>query len=182
MLLNKLKILLVVAVASISIASAANPFSKSETRDIEPFSKIEVGGLVNVKINQGDVPSAYISAYGIDMSDIITRVEDDTLFITTKGNHRGESIHIDITYLQLSEIKTSGVATIKTDGALASEKLRINITGNGDAKLAIDTQDLVIHMQGNGNLQVSGTTNTQAITSHGGGGRLDNSNLDIRSI
>ena len=161
------------------MACAASPLANEELRDVTAFHKIEVGGLVNAIIKQGDEAAIKVRAYGIAMQDIITKVKGGTLLVTTKGSHRGESISIEITYTNLRAVKTSGSATIKTGGALKADILDISITGAGDANLELDVNQLNIDMRGNGNLKLKGQAVSQSLISHGGGGSLSNANLEI---
>ncbi|MDG1905700.1 MAG: DUF2807 domain-containing protein [Arenicella sp.] len=171
--------LLICLIAFIPMACAAGPLADRESREVSDFNTIEVGGLVNVKIQQGNKVGVDVRAYGIAMQDIITKVKDETLLVTTKGSHRGESIAINVTYTNLLAIKTSGAATIETMGVLKGESLKIEITDAGDANLELDVNRLNIDMRGAGNLRLTGNAMSQSLTSHGGGGSLDNARLEI---
>lgn len=172
--------LIIVVLMTISTAACAvNPFATTESREIEPFTKIVVGGLVNVEIKQGEQEGIEISAFGIAMQDIVTSVDHDTLTVMTKGNHRGESISIEVTYRDLQAVKTSGAATIKTEGPIMTKLFKVEISDAGDASLELDVAELTIEMRGNGNLTLSGRSGVQNIKSFGGGGRLNNSMLEV---
>lgn len=173
--------LLICLIAFIPMACAAGPLADRESREVSDFNRIEVSGLVNVKIQQGNKVGIDVRAYGIAMQDIITTVKDETLLVTTEGSHRGESIAINVTYTKLLAIKTSGAATIETKGVLKGESIKIKITEAGDANLALDVNRLNIVMQGAGNLRLTGNATSQFLISHGGGGSLDNSGLKIAS-
>ena len=173
------RILMLALMMTCSTALAMDLFAKTESREVKAFNEIVVGGLVNVEIKQGEQAGIEVSAYGIDLEDIITKVKDGILIVTTSGNHRGESISIEVTYETLTAIKTSGAATIKTDGPVIADSLIIEITDSGDAKLELDVKELNVQMQGNGNLQLKGLAHVQNFKSHGGGGRLDNSDLRV---
>lgn len=155
--------------------------SKSETfeeiRKISAFTKIEAGGLVNIELIQGDKHQVKIWAKGIALSDILTKNTKDTLIVTTQGNHRGETIRIQLTYVELSEIKTDGAANIKAPNAIAADTLNIFIASNGDADLNLDVGNLNVDMRGNGNLTLKGRAKSQNIKSSGGGGSLNNNQL-----
>jgi hypothetical protein len=161
------------------MACTASPLAKKEVRDVAAFHTIEVAGLVNVNIKQGDQATIKVRAYGIAMQDIITLVKDGTLLVTTEGSHRGESIAVDVIYTNLRALKTADSATIKTDGVLKTDTLDIEITDAGDANLELDVNQLNIDMRGNGNLTLKGRAVSQSLISHGGGGSLSNASLKI---
>ena len=176
---KNLRSLFLSLIAVIQMACSAGPLAKTETREVADFNKIEVGGLVNVQIEQGDKAGIEVRAYGIAMEDIITAVKNATLLVTTKGSHSGESISIKVTYTNLLALKTSGAATIKTDGVLKTDSINIEITDAGDANLELDVHRLNIDMRGNGNLKLTGQAMTQSLTSHGGGGSFSNAGLKL---
>jgi hypothetical protein len=171
--------LLICSILFLLMACAAGPLAKTESREVPDFNKIEVGGLVNVQIEHGDKTEIKVRAYGIDMQDIVTKVDNGTLLLTTKGFHSGESILITVVYTELVALKTSGSATIKTKGVLTAELINIEITDAGDANLELDVKKLKIDMRGNGNLRLAGQAVSQSLTSHGGGGSLSNVDLKI---
>ena len=176
---KNLRSLLLSLIAVIPMACAAGPLARSEVREVADFNKIEVGGLVNVKIEHGDKAGVEVRAYGIAMQDIITEVDGDTLLVTTKGSHSGESISIKVTYTELLAPKTSGAATITTNGVLKTDSIDIEITDAGDANLELDVNQLNVDMRGNGNLKLAGQAVSQSLTSNGGGGSLNNTGLRI---
>ena len=173
------RFLIVAIMMTSSFAWAINPFAKTEIRDVDTFNQIVVGGLVNVQIKQGEQAGIEVSAFGIDMHDISTTVENGTLTVTTIGHHRGESISIDVTYKSLTSVRTSGAATIETDGPINAESFSVAISGAGDADLELNVGELNVEMRDNGNLTLNGRVKVQNFKSYGGGGRLDNSDLQI---
>ena len=173
------RILMLALMMTCSTALAMDLFAKTESREVKAFNEIVVGGLVNVEIKQGEHAGIEVSAYGIDLEDITTIVENGTLLVTTTGNHRGESISIDVTYKSLTSVRTSGAATIETDGPINAESFSVAISDSGDADLELNVGELNVEMRNNGNLTLNGRAKVQNFKSHGGGGRLDNSDLRI---
>ena len=158
-----------------SHVSKSEPFE--ENRKASAFTKIEASGLANIELIKGDKHQVKVWAKGIALSDILTKTTQDTLAVTTQGKHRGETIRIQVTYVELTEIKTDDAATIKASNAITADTLNIFIAGNGDADLNLDVNNLNVDMRGNGNLTLKGRAKNQHTKSHGGGGRLNNSKL-----
>ena len=156
-----------------------NPFAKTQIREVNNFNQIVVGGLVNVQIKQGEQAGIKVSAFGIDMQDITTTVKNGTLIMTTTGNHSGESISIDVTYNTLTSVRTSGTATIETDGPINAESFSVVIFDAEDADLELNVGELNVEMRDKGNLTLNGRVKVQNFKSYGGGGQLDNSYLQI---
>lgn len=151
----------------------------SEVRALGDFNRIEVGGLTNVVLVHGVTPSAEIKASGIELKDITTAVTDGILKVNTRGFHRGESILVTVTYSRLRSIKTAGSSTVTSDGPIKADKLKVTITGNGDADLELNVASVEANMSGGGNLRLTGKTGTQQIISGGSSGSFSNAGLVI---
>lgn len=172
--------------------------TEEEIREVNTFRSLDISGLAEVFITQADAQNIVVKVSGMPITDVITRVEDDTLFITTKGFHRGESVEVYVTYVQLENIAISGSAeltgtnTLNADSLLlttgaagdiksleiAAESLSVSINGAGNADLNIEVKNIDIVMNGAGDLSVEGSAKVQKIRSNNSRGTLNNSNLD----
>lgn len=151
----------------------------SEVRTLGDFNRIEVGGLTNVVLVHGANPSAEVKAAGIELKDITTEVTDGILKVDTRGFHRGESILVTVTYSRLESVKTAGSSTVTSDGPINADKLKVIITGNGDADLELNVASVEANMSGGGNLRLTGKAGAQQIISGGSSGSLNNAGLEI---
>ena len=172
--------------------------TEEEIRDVNTFRSLDISGLAEVFITQADAQNIVVKVSGMPITDVITRVEDNTLFITTKGFHRGESVEVYVTYVHLENIAISGSAeltgtnTLNADSLLlttaaagdikslqiAAESLSVSINGAGNADLNIEVENIDIVMNGAGDLSVEGSAKVQKIRSNNSRGTLNNSNLD----
>lgn len=151
----------------------------SEVRTLNDFNCIEVGGLSNVMLVHGANPSAEVKAAGIELKDITTEVTDGILRVDTRGFHRGESILVTVTYNRLGSVKIAGSSTVTSDGPISADKLKLIITGNGDADLELNVASVEANMSGGGNLRLTGKAGAQQIVSGGSSGSLNNAGLEI---
>ena len=170
--------LILLGVAGLSLSSSGGAAGE-EQRLLAEFNRIQVGGLVNVNLIEGDEYKTDIRASGIALDDIITEVNGDILLVTTQGYHHKESIEIDVYHKGIIGVKTSGSATIESEDTLEADTLTVEIGGNGDATLTVDVDTLVVDMRGNGNFTVKGDADKQRVRAYGGGGTYDNSGLDF---
>src|SRR5688572_31696563 len=69
---------LVGLLSTASFAQAAD----SETRDLADFDSIEVGGGIDIVLEQGSDFSVQVSSEEGDLAEIITEVRNGTLYIT----------------------------------------------------------------------------------------------------
>jgi hypothetical protein len=183
--------------SSLITQSACSAFDhQSEIRRLAEFNRIHVRGLAEVFLIQSEFESIEVKVSGMPVSDVLTWIEDDTLFINTQGSHRGESVKVYVNYDNLSEIKTAGSAEITGENTLKTEHLAVttsdsgdikhldtlsttltvNITGNGNASLNVD--DLSVTMKNAGDLSISSLAKNQNIRSYGSSGSLNNSKLN----
>lgn len=184
------------SLALIQVACAELP-SQSESREVGKFTSLEVSGLAEVIITQASKQKLIIKVSGMPITDVVTKVENETLMITTKGFHRGESVQVFVNYNQLNSISTSGSAEltstntlntqqmlVTTNGAgdiknlpIKADKLTVSINGAGNANLDVDVDSVVIEMNGAGDLTIQGVAKQQHITSNSSRGTLSNADL-----
>ena len=179
--------------------AALFPLDK-EDREIGEFHVIDAGGLVEVYLEPGQEAKIRVEVRRIDFEDVITRVEDGTLVISTVGNHRGETVRVYVTYTSLDGVHVSGAAEIHAEGILEADiievsthgagdiksltvkanRLDISINNAGNADIEVDTDSLFVEMHDNGDLRITGVTNRQNIRSFDSRGSLNNGRLEIR--
>lgn len=150
-----------------------------QQRSVGEFSTLEVSGLAEVYLSQGEEGDIEVKVAGIDFDDVITRNENDRLIVTTKGFHRGETVKVYVNYQTLEAISVGGAAKIYGQDTVIGDKLSIYIKGAGDAELDVDVNALSIDMKGAGNLDISGHAHSQNVRSHGSQGSLDNGSLNV---
>ncbi len=197
-LLMKMIIPATILSLALSIISCSVIGSETEKRDVESFTALKVSGLAEVFITQSQEEHVKVVVSGMPISDVLTRVEGETLLVTTQGFHSGESVEVYVSYLQLNSIMTAGSAeltgtnkligkelTLTTSGAgdirdldIEVETLIVNINGAGNADLDVNVQRVEIEMNGVGDLDIQGVAREQRIKSNSSRGTLDNGDLD----
>ena len=171
--------------------------SETESREVEKFTALQISGLAEVIITQASEQKLVVKVSGMPITDVVTTVENETLIITTKGFHRGESVQVFVHYKQLNSISTSGSAeltstntlntqhmSITTNGAgdikdltIKADTLKVSINDSGNAYLDVEVNDIEIEMNDAGDLSIQGVTKRQNIRSNGSHGTLSNGNL-----
>jgi len=127
----------------------------TQTRDVGPWTGIEVSGDVNVDVVPGDTREVVVTG-GKDVLDRVhTDVEGDVLHIAIKD--RGIVIGPD---------PFDGVRVRVSAAALST----IRVQGSGDLELGrIDTDELTIEVVGAADIQASGTVDTLTLNVEGAG-------------
>ena len=171
--------------------------SQTESREVGKFTALKISGLAEVIITQANEQKLVVKVSGMPIADVVTTRENETLTITTKGYHRGESVQVFVNYKQLNSISTSGSAeltstntlntkhmSITTNGAgdikyltIKADTLKVNINDSGNAYLDVNVNDIEIEMNDAGDLSIQGTAKQQRITSNGSRGTLSNADL-----
>lgn len=180
------------------IQTACSVFvSQTQSRVVESFTALKISGLAEVIITQSDQPQLFLEVSGMPMSDVITKVVNDTLIITTKGFHSGESVQVFVHYNQLNSIAISGAAqligtnilntqqlTITTNDAgdikdltIKADTLVVKINGAGNAHLNVEVDTIEMEMNDAGDLSVQGVAKRQDIRSNSSRGTLSNTDL-----
>jgi hypothetical protein len=187
-----------IVLSLVLVQTACSVFSsQTESREVEKFTALEVSGLAEVIITQASQQQLVIKVSGMPISDVVTKVENEKLIITTKGFHRGESVQVFVNYNQLNSISSSGSAQltgtntlvtqhmlITTDGAgdiidlaIKADELTVSINGSGNANLDVDVNSINIEMNDAGDLSIQGNAQQQHIISNGSHGTLSNAGL-----
>jgi hypothetical protein len=170
---------------------------QTESRAVAKFTALEISGLAEVIITQSSKQKLVVKVSGMPITDVITKVENETLIITTKGFHSGESVQVFVHYTQLKSIRTSGSAeltgtnTLNTqqmivttngagdikDLAIKADTLNVSINGSGNANLDVEVESIVMEMNDAGDLNIQGIAKQQHLTSSSSRGTLSNADL-----
>ena len=139
------------------IQTACSVFaSQTEFREVGKFTALEISGLAEVIITQATKQKLEVKVSGMPITDVVTKVENGTLIITTKGFHRGESVQVYVHYKQLNSISTSGSAELTGTNTLNTQQMIVTTNGAGDIKdLAIKADKLTVSINGAGNAKLA---------------------------
>jgi len=172
--------------------------SQTEEREVAQFKSIDISGLAEVFITNAKTQGIVVKVSGMPISDVITRVDEGTLVVSTNGYHSGESVKIYVNYVQLNSIHISGSAEVTGTNTLVADELllttgdsgdiksldikshhlTVSINDSGNADLNVDVVTLDVLMNEAGDLSIRGKAKTQNIRSNGSRGTLNNANLN----
>lgn len=131
-----------------------------EVREVTTFHAIEVGGLMNVYLQKGEVEQLSVRADDHILPQVKTKVEDGVLKIYTEGLIRGERIkEAFVTYVQLDSLHAAGVGTLTSRGMLPLDSFLLRASTAAEVRLQIQGQTLDLHMHDNANVQLAGAVN-----------------------
>jgi hypothetical protein len=143
--------------ATLCLSSLITFAQSSETRTIEPFSKIKVSGVANVHYTPSDSTSLRISGSTEDLAKVFTKTENGVLTITTKGEI-SSNIKVEVSNKNLTEVLCDGAASFKSTEPLKADTLTLSAGGAAKIKTKVDSKALNVHLTGAGEVAVEGTS------------------------
>lgn len=156
-----------------------------ETRDVNNFDRLDLSGIGDVTLIQGDEESLEIEAEDNVIEHITTEVRDGTLYIGI--NRRAvlptKPVKFIVKMHEIRGVDTKGVSNLKSN-SIVTDQLEINISGTGNIELEELTCDtLLINVSGAGNFQAAGKVTDQKVTLSGAGNyqgeNLQSKNTDV---
>jgi len=180
------KVITVLLVFSIGLGTQlraqGKTYSKKSVKKeimLPDFDKIEVYGLAQVYLSEGSKPYARLEVSGMPMDEVIVKVENRTLKISTPGNYSGESVKIYITYKEVNKLLVTDAAEIFSETPIRTSTLEISALDAGNAVLEINVNLVKIRMADSADLTLTGHAKKQKILSNSKSGTFTNSGLLI---
>ncbi|HEV7779773.1 MAG TPA: head GIN domain-containing protein [Chitinophagaceae bacterium] len=161
---------------------------KTEKRSTGSFSKVDVGGNIEVYIKQDSVYSVRIETDENLLEYIIVRTDGDQLVIEPKdhSNLSGTNdIKVYVSAPVFKKLEVSGASSISTEGLVSSEEIDIEISGASSANLELKSPRVSAEINGASNVLLKGQTKDLKI--EGGGASharcfdllSENANVDV---
>ena len=168
---------------SLPLAAAAQ---QRETRPLEGFDAIAVGGGIDLLVRQGDRFVVEVAATK-ELADIVTEVRGDTLEIRRRQRDgffdwaSGDLGSVNVTLPRLTALTASGGSDAVTEGTFSSDELELVASGGSDITIDVSATELTMQASGGSDLRVSGTARTARAHSSGGSD-LDASRLTVDDV
>ncbi len=143
---------------------------KTENRELEAFSKLEVNISADVMVHFGDENTIKISAQENLLSEIETYVQGKTFIIDSRYClNPTETIRIDITTKNLSSITLNGSGGVHTSSVMEADDVNLQLNGSGQISADIFSNTLDAAINGSGDIIVNGTTQDLDMEINGSG-------------
>lgn len=157
----------------------------TESRDVRNFERVDLQGIGNLEIVQGDEESLTITADDNLMQYITTEVVGDTLEIGMKPNlslDPTKTIEYKLILKSVSSIALSGFGNIDSEG-LTSDKLEIKLAGSGDIFLGtLESETLLVRISGFGDFDAQTITADKPTLEITGSGDIDVNELTAKEL
>lgn len=128
--------------------------AKTESREVEQFDRVAVGGAFDVVVKIGEPQSVVISADDNLLEHIDTEVKNGQLRIDSDESLQSkQDIKVEITVKSLKAAALAGSGDMKIDGVKEPE-LKLAIAGSGDVKATGAVEDLETSVAGSGSFKL----------------------------
>jgi len=175
------------AFAALFLVTAAVAWSagtpQRETRALRDFSRISVGGSLELQLTQGPDFRVEVESPDGDPATVITEVGNGTLRLRQESsafpfffdwNRPRQIVHV--TLPRLEALTASGGSDVEGHGRFSGEKLEVTASGGADVDLDVAVAALTVRASGGADVDLSGTA-TMLTLSASGGSDLDAEDL-----
>jgi hypothetical protein len=169
-------------VSSCSISREKSDLSGNlvtQERTISDFSELEVRGIFNLYLSQGDRVELQIVADEQTHEDISVISKGEKLILDFKKNEKvfgNQEINVYLTVKDLSSFEFDGVGVVKTEMPLKLNHLKLVGNGVGNTNLELIVKKLDAEFNMVGNITLRGKAET-VLLQNDGVGNLDASEL-----
>lgn len=148
--------------------------SKTETRTIGEFKKLEVNGSCDVSVSVGSAAGLTVTADDNLLEYVVTEVRDGTLVVEMKSGSYSPSVHMKAyaTVPSLEALTIRGSADAEVTG-LSGDRFELSIQGSGDAKASGKVGAVVAKVAGSGDVNASNVEARDATVEVSGSGDVE---------
>ncbi len=131
----------------------------AELRELGDFRSVQVSGLIEVYLSQGDQPAVAVSARSPESREAIqTKVHHGTLSISGAGLLREGKIRVYVGVRTLDRLAVSGTSNVILTNELSGDELLIDLSGASDFKGALNVSALKLRLSGASDADIRGRT------------------------
>ncbi|MEL6673978.1 MAG: head GIN domain-containing protein [Bacteroidota bacterium] len=154
--------------------------------DVDPFTRVKIGGAFEVELVQGSEASCEIDAPQELLDKLKVVVEDGVLHIRSekKFNFQSrEGIKVKIVAKEFESFEIGGAASVNSNGTLSGNEMDFDIKGAGAVDLEVEVSDLEVEISGASQMTLAGSADDASIEINGAGNleayTLEVENLDL---
>jgi len=143
-----------------------------ETRSVGSFEGIKLEGLVNLILLQGNTESLIVETDKNLLPYVMTVIDNNTLAIGNKKDvniKKSTKMNVYVTIKDLRKIESNGVGSVKSQGKLNLNELKIYSSGVGNYVLDLNADKLEANINSVGNLTFTGKVSSVNIDNSGVG-------------
>lgn len=129
----------------------------TEFRSLSAFSEVELQGVGDVFISEGDGYGVTVTTDSVYIDDIVTKVVDDTLVLDEDFGYSVRNLDVDfvITVPSLEAVTLAGAGNITVEDVDTSA-FEVNLAGAGNVTVSGTASTVRLHLAGAGNIDTIG--------------------------
>ena len=136
---RKIFFILLLAGSGFLSAAAQSPVQ----RDLNPFSELNVGDRIIVRLVKAEKEYALIQVQGIDESSVKTEIKGNQLEISVYGEpFTKKKVMLTLYYVNLNAITVTGGADVTTTSLFKANELTVDLKSGGMLYLDADVENL----------------------------------------
>jgi hypothetical protein len=131
----------------------------TESRPVKAFKKLEINGIFDVIITQGDVEAVSVETDENLQEFILIEQDGDRLSLNTSSEvnfKKSTKMNVYVTVKSMTHLSSNGIGDVKTENQLNGKKLTVDISGVGDVDLNMNYGSLEFDYQGVGDVLLKG--------------------------
>lgn len=153
--------------------------TESRTLDLSRVEGVKVQGNTRVYIQRGSRQQVEVKGQPNILDELKTNVDGGVWEIGFERCLRDhETVEVYLTVPQLSSAKVSGSGYVELQDRFRSREFDAAVSGSGDIKGKIDTENLSSRISGSGTIELSGAAREQEVRISGSGNHYA---FDLRS-
>ncbi len=144
----------------------------TKKREVQPFNKIQIEGIFNVFLRQGEREEVTVEADSNIEPHVIVRSKDGTLLLSWEEEvniSKSTQLSVYVTLRDLEDLSIEGIGKVETSTPLKLEELKLSISGVGKTDLALELGKLVANIDAVGKVKLSGFADNASIEASGVG-------------
>ncbi|MCC5931609.1 MAG: DUF2807 domain-containing protein [Cyclobacteriaceae bacterium] len=165
-------ILFIILIIPMLVSACIQDRQFSETRNLDYFHGISVGGNIKVSLSRGSQKPAEIVVSRGKPSDLITEVNNGKLDIRFRGGSifflNARQAEVNLTIPSLEFVTVSGAASLRGKDIFTLNHLIIRTSGAGEVNLEIDAEKTECYSSGGSDIKLIGKS-THIIAEASGG-------------
>lgn len=168
-----LSVILTIFLSSCGFGSVSGPIVE-ETRNLDPYTKIEVGYAISVALTEGEPGKIIVETNESVMDDVDTYVVGEVLYLRHRDGIRfrkAPAVHILVPSSNLSSIEMSGASNVRVvekDLVFNSKSVSFDLSGASSFEGTINVTTLEVDLSGASIIDVFGSAESLTIDGSGG--------------
>ncbi len=146
----------------------------TQNRNVSSYDAVSLTGGMDVELVAGTEGKLTVEAESNLMEYITTEVSGGTLKISVEKGvslrpSKNHGIKVTVPVKEIEEVNLTGSGDIWNTGTLHASEFKIGLTGSGDIKLNINSQNIDGSITGSGDVALRGNTNNLNCKTTGSG-------------